>query len=107
MSALFAFLALEYASRSLFTSLLLDYVKAGTVGLGIYYLFRANQRVSGLRTIAALLLVAVGFLVIVGAARLRILPAMVGGPDSLTVSGALAIVLAAGSFLAAAKMSRS
>jgi hypothetical protein len=32
---------------------------------------------------------------------------MVGGPDSLTVSGALAIVLAAGSFLAAAKMSRS
>ncbi len=84
----------------------LRYLEGALLAAALYFIFRASQRVSGLRTITAVILVLAGGAVIVGGIALDIIPRAVNNHATFTIASAALILVAIGMFIVAARLSR-
>jgi len=103
----FAIAALvAFAGKIFPTVALLPYVEGALLAPAFYFIVRATQRVSGVRTIAALLLVLAGGAVIVAGIGFDIIPRAANNHATFTVASAGVILLAIGMFVLAVRLAR-
>ena len=84
----------------------LGYLEGVLLAPALYFIFRASQRVSGLRTITAVILVLAGGAVIVGGIALDIIPRAVNNHVTFTIASGALILVGIGMFIVAARLSR-